>query len=643
MTWSTQHVDSLPSGVRALPRGLRSAWVGAASAARAAGAPAKDARSTGDAVVETITRGLTEIGLSPAALESWNDAASSSNPLVKLLQHDGLEGACASLVSKGGAAIGPADDQDAAPWLLDQLGRRLSATDGGPPDEGIDGAQGPDPTADTSKTLLDCFRERFRATVAAGALAASTLLGGHTDAAGRTWRTDRFALDLDVKSRTAVDKAIERAEAGGHQDLRDAAEKLRADGFDDYITPEGYLRVRVKAARDGVQQYSDGVNVWGELRPEPEVFADKSIKSWDYKPFTNDHPPDFVSIANWHEYAVGVVGAAKRVLGADGRHYVEVDIVVADLATLIAIRDGKLELSAGYTARLRRETGRDAHGDEYQYVQFDIWINHLSLVDRGRAGPLARISLDGFAWQVTPTADAVGTHSDKQDTTMTTQTDTQIKVQLADGIEVEMTKDQADAWKKAEAQRIADATEAAKRQAATEIADASKPTFDALQAQLNGLESKIGDLTTAKAETDAKLISLEAENHRLKDEADKRVRAEVIDTVKSVCPKLELDKLPKPKDDKGEELPEVPLADIKAACVVDLAPHFKSAIDGYRGNGAEPFAKFVDSLFDAEVARARKHPTSVRAVNDAPTPSRARVVDLNEARRQAIHGKPKTA
>lgn len=638
MTWSTQQIDSLPGGVRALPRSLRSAWVGAASSAKGRGSSTADARRHGDAVVELLLKGLAELGLTIDALDPQNatgmwGAIAGAHPLLQVLISDGIERAVEAnaerLLAHDAAKF--AEPGDLASWLAEQLSAVADSTTN-------DSATGPDPSRepDKSVSLLDCFRQRFRATVAAGALAASSILGGYADSADRVWRTDRLVLDLDAQSRTAVDKAIERVESGGHQDLRDAIEQLRADGFDDYITPEGYLRIRAKAARDGTQLYSDGVNVWGEHRPEPEVFADRSIKSWDYKPLTNDHPPDFVSISNWHDYAVGVVGQARKVRGADGRWYVEVDIVVADLATLIAIRDGKLELSAGYTANLRKQRGRDAYGDQYEYEQFDIWINHLSLVDRGRAGPLARLSLDGFAWQVPHIADAVGTHTDKtEDNTMPTD---KIKVLIADGLEIEMTSDQAEQYKAASKKAIDDAVKAAKQAAVTEVADANKPKLDAFQAQLDGLEAKIGELTTAKAATDAQLVAIQAENDRLKADAASRERAEVIATVKGVCPKLDLDKLPKPKNDKGEEQP-VPLVDIKAAAIIDLAPHLGPAIDEYRSNGEPALRTFVDSLFKVELAKAtRAEPTRVRSNDGAPvgTKPNPQKVDLNSLRNKSL-------
>jgi hypothetical protein len=663
MTWSSKQIDSLPGGVRALPRSLRLTWVGAAVAAKGRGSSTADARKCGDAAVGLLTKGLADIGVTPDALEEWSVHNSIAHPLMQLLQEHDLGDAAGALhdltLPPDGELSQPGDF---ASWLADQLQAFIDAgksagkgTDPGPNDEeeASDGGPGSGVgiLAFTPEGQLVVVTEDGKqaaapkgfSRLAAAAGLTAALAGAPPQAhADGNWRVDRIAFDLTDEGLDAVKRALSRRERltkrGDQASFEAVIDQLRKDGFDDYVTPEGYLRVRVRAARSGTQQYSDGLTIWGEYRPVEEVFSPTSLASWSYKPFTNDHPPDFVGVHNWPQYAVGVVGNdASRVAGPDGDDYVEVTIVVYGFDALVAIREGKVELSAGYTANIRRETGRDHKGREYSYRQFDIYINHLSLVDRGRAGPLARIVVDGLAWQVPFAADAVGTQPEKQHGDhMSTQALT--KIQVA-GVEVEMTTDSAAKFQAAHEKAINDAVEKRSKEYIEQLHAAEKPKFDAFQTQLGVLEAQVGELVTAKAATDAELLGVKAENARLTSDAAARERAEVIDTVREFSPKLDLTKLPAPVVDGKAQA--VPLVDIKAACVADLAPHFKDAIDTYRSQGAAAFTTFVDSLFAAEIERARKNPSSTRAEDRSPvhpTSTPRQTGDLNDMRRRALHG-----
>lgn len=653
-TWSAQQIDSLPSGVRALPRGLRVAWAGAASASVGRGSSTPDARRHGDDVVDLLKRGLADAGLSLDALEEWHCHNTHAHPLMHLLQEQGLGDAAGQLhqltLPKDGALSKPGDF---ASWLADQLQALVDAAknsgaveasenDGGP--GSTPGILAISPQGDLIVVTEDGNQQpapKGLSRLASAAALAATLAGApqqaHTD--GQTWRADRIDFDLTVEGKDAVERALSRgrrlAKRGDEATFNAIVDQLRKDGFDDYVTPEGYLRVRVKAARSGVQQYSDGISVWGELRPIEEVFSTESLASWSFKPFTNDHPPDFVGIHNWGIYGCGVVGEARRVPGPDGDDYVEVTLVVNDFDTLVAIKGGKVELSAGYTANIKAESGRDHKGREYRYRQTGIYINHLSLVDRGRAGPLARISLDGFAWQVAqPIADAVGTqpHTDQHENDMQF-----IDVPLTDGTTIKLSPEDAAKLKAAQDKAIQDAVEQAKRAAAAEVSDAAKPQLDAFKAQLDAMQLQMTSMQTDKATTDAKLVQLEAENARLVADAEARTKSEVIAAIKQVCPKLAIDSIKGRKSVDGAERPAT-LADYKAAAVKDLAPHLASAIDAYAGNGDAAFTTFVDTLYGPEVARARANPSTPR-VSDGDSPRRARQTgDMNSLRSAGIHG-----
>ena len=238
------------------------------------------------------------------------------------------------------------------------------------------------------------------------------------------YRWSRMPLHLDDKQQQAVARAAAAGEAAASRSTGDwrsrtsparaggaawkaAADALRADGFDDYLTHDGFLKLKVWAARTGVQYYSDGLRTWGEYRSVKEVGDAESLKSWGLKPVTDDHPPELVVPDNYTKYAKGSCGedAQLTMPAEDGHRYVELTILVGDLATLIKIRDGKLELSAGYTVIIvdAPAGSTDFDGSEYEFLQTDIRINHLAVVEEGRAGPLACIKIDGAAWQVLAT------------------------------------------------------------------------------------------------------------------------------------------------------------------------------------------------------------------------------------------------
>ena len=229
---------------------------------------------------------------------------------------------------------------------------------------------------------------------------------------GAVWRWSRISLGLDEAQTAVIDRAIaigdRLAERNDATEFKTIAAELHTDGLGDHIDG-GFLKLPVLAARSGTQVYSDGRTQWGEFRSDEEVGDAESLASYGLKPFTDDHPSVMVTPANYTQFVRGSCGQDAVLLEDDpnGNRYVKVTILVGDLATLRKIRDGKVELSAGYTTVTVRDSGVDDSGQKFDFRQTKIRINHLALVDRGRAGPLARIQLDGSAWELPATqADA---------------------------------------------------------------------------------------------------------------------------------------------------------------------------------------------------------------------------------------------
>ena len=113
-------------------------------------------------------------------------------------------------------------------------------------------------------------------------------------------------------------------------------------------------------------------------RDEIEVFSDDTIKSFEGKPVTLNHPDDFVTPVNWKEHSHGVIQNVRR---GDGE---KKDLLLADLClttedAISLVRSGLREVSCGYDA-------------EYEQIgigvgkQKNIIGNHVALVIKGRAG-----------------------------------------------------------------------------------------------------------------------------------------------------------------------------------------------------------------------------------------------------------------
>lgn len=199
------------------------------------------------------------------------------------------------------------------------------------------------------------------------------------------------------------------------------------------LTGDGYLVAEVRTARTGIQDYAGyevgkpEMPIVKVYRPAEEVFSKDSLGSYAHRPVTNDHPREAVTADNWASVAVGQVGDQ---IARDGE-FVRVPLIVMDAAAIKAIESGKRELSAGYTCDLAFEPGTTPDGQQYDAVQKGIKINHVAIVQYGRAGSEARIGDSAVDWGVTPIRST--DQRPKEEKIMTLKTIT------VDGIPVEVT------------------------------------------------------------------------------------------------------------------------------------------------------------------------------------------------------------
>lgn len=157
-------------------------------------------------------------------------------------------------------------------------------------------------------------------------------------------------------------------------------------------TPEGYLLCEaVPIARTGSLEYAPAETPIpaGEgqtiiTRDAGTLFEPETLASFEGKPVTLEHPPDFVTPDTWKQYAVGTVQNVRAGDGEDADKLMA-DLLITDARAIEAVRSKKLrELSCGYDA----EYHADAPG---KGRQVQIRGNHVALVAQGRCGSACAI------------------------------------------------------------------------------------------------------------------------------------------------------------------------------------------------------------------------------------------------------------
>lgn len=172
-------------------------------------------------------------------------------------------------------------------------------------------------------------------------------------------------------------------------------------------TRDGYLTARVRAARVGIQDYrgeelnhDDKDSIFRVYRPEEEVFSKDSLGSYIGKPITVDHPDERVTADNYKKHARGHISGVAR----DGDSVV-LEVAIMDKKTVDMVTSGaQTGLSAGYVTQLDWTPGVTPDGEKYDVVQRGIFVDHLAIVQNGRAGEEYRIgdSVPAEGWGARP-------------------------------------------------------------------------------------------------------------------------------------------------------------------------------------------------------------------------------------------------
>ena len=261
------------------------------------------------------------------------------------------------------------------------------------------------------------------------------------------------------------------------------------------LTAEGFLTGQAVVTRVGVFKYinADGT-IRRELRHPDDVLEAESLDSLKLKPVTDNHPPVLVNADNAAAYAIGSVGENLSVEGGS----IAASFSIHRKDAIEKIKLGKRELSLGYRLDLVEESGVWG-GEPYTHRQKNIRYNHLAVVDRARAGAVARIHMDGLAVQLLDD-DRVSNEDVKM-------SDKELQTVHLDGLPYKADPEVAKAYEKAVQ---------AEKQARTDA--------DTLQAQLD--EAKAQLEATKAINTDEAIAAAVAERVALIESAKRVVNAD---------------------------------------------------------------------------------------------------------------------
>jgi len=354
--------------------------------------------------------------------------------------------------------------------------------------------------------------------------------------------------------------------------------------------PNGWLRFDALPTRIGVFTYqnADG-SLRRELRLPQHVFDSRALASFHMVPLTNDHPDEALTADNTAQYQRGSIGNDVR---RDG-DFVRVSGLVTDAALVAAIMAGKTELSCGYDCELVPTAG-EWNGIKYDAIQTNIRGNHIAVVDRGRAGPSARINMDAAIMV-----------SDKGDGAME-----MVKIKIGD-LEMEIPKEEAD-----KIRNMLNGGGGAEASAPmmTDTSKADRAALDRVTAERDEARRKLDTVFSKEAEAKRKQDALELRATVQREVRDRMaLEAQVVKLLGADCK----------TDGKSDR-------DLRLAVIANADKAFKA--DGKSDD-------YITARFDAVVENldaAAGEPAIAKARRTVDSPDAPRVKVDENARRDAM-------
>lgn len=169
---------------------------------------------------------------------------------------------------------------------------------------------------------------------------------------------------------------------------------------DPEMTPEGFLLVDTILGRQCILPYvyvgPDGQEITRHEFLGPDILSEQFRQSTEGAPFVLEHPQDqqgnFVDVTpeNYQEFIKGTIIRPRHV-NVSGETMLIGTLKVFDPEVIDLIVSKKLsEVSQGYLCQVTDVPGT-FNGKKYDSIQSDFFMNHLALVNEGRAGDSVKI------------------------------------------------------------------------------------------------------------------------------------------------------------------------------------------------------------------------------------------------------------
>lgn len=135
----------------------------------------------------------------------------------------------------------------------------------------------------------------------------------------------------------------------------------------------------------------DPLKIYKVYRPASELKSEQVQKGVSVLPIIDEHK--FVGEKKKHlnpDRRDGVIQGAVIGMPRFNAPYLIADLIFYTSDIVQKIKDGKVELSLGYTSRMIKQNGV-FNDEKYEFVMKDIVPNHLSLVEKGRSGSVVAV------------------------------------------------------------------------------------------------------------------------------------------------------------------------------------------------------------------------------------------------------------